>query len=53
MTQVRIFYGDECEEVEKQINKFLADHPCTNVRFMQMVGEASHNYAVLVAWEEE
>ena len=52
-TQTKIFIADDHDVLEAEINDWLSKHPCTNVRFLQIVGDGGEaNYAVLVAWEE-
>lgn len=53
MTQIRIFVSDDHIDLQEQINKLLSEHPCSNVRFLQLIGNGGETtYAVLVAWEE-
>lgn len=53
MTQTRVFVADSHVDLKKRLNEWLKKHRCANVRFIQLVTQGEHNYALLVAWEEE
>lgn len=53
VTQTRVFVADSHADLQKRLNEWLKKHRRADVRFLQLVTQGEHNYALLVAWEEE
>ncbi|MBE3589968.1 MAG: hypothetical protein IMW98_08600 [Firmicutes bacterium] len=51
ISRVRLFTAGDARDLERQINEWLAAHPCRQVRFLQLATDGEETYTVLAAYE--